>query len=195
MSKRTSKSNASSQFWLGWSVIKRRVDCLAVEIADAYYGRVEPLVVIGVLDGAEVFVKNLLGKLEKEAVERDSVGLGWMTITSYDGVDQLPGGAYLEKLTLPQGGLFNCDVLIVDDILDSGKTMQLARKIIQDHRPSSIRSAVLLRKIRSDVVGEIPEFVGFTIPDVFVVGYGMDYMGQYRDLAYIQEFKREVSSA
>jgi hypoxanthine phosphoribosyltransferase len=78
-----------------------------------------------------------------------------------------------------------CDVLLVDDIFDTGHTLECVTQKMQDFGPASVRSAVLLRKKTRQEVNYNPDFVAFDIPDEFVVGYGLDYENMYRNLPYL----------
>ena len=77
------------------------------------------------------------------------------------------------------------DVLLVDDIFDTGHTLQEVVQLLQDRSPCSIKSAVLVRKRGKQEVPLSPDYIGFEIPDVFVVGYGLDYNDTYRNLPYL----------
>ena len=81
------------------------------------------------------------------------------------------------------------DVLIIDDIYDSGKTLQKAVKYIKSFKPQTVRTCVLLRKKRKRkrALSVKPYYVGFEVPDVFIVGYGLDFAGRFRNLSYIAE--------
>jgi len=73
----------------------------------------------------------------------------------------------------------------VDDIFDTGKTLVALADELQKHEPASVRSAVLLRKRERQAVARVPDYVGFEIPNAFVVGYGLDYQDDYRNLPYV----------
>jgi hypoxanthine phosphoribosyltransferase len=85
--------------------------------------------------------------------------------------------------------------LLVDDIFDTGHTLKQVVEKLHDFKPASVRSAVLLRKLGRQEAEYEPDFVAFTIPDEFVVGYGLDYRELYRNLPFICVLKREVYEA
>ena len=85
-----------------------------------------------------------------------------------------------------------CDLLVVEDILDSGMTLNYLRGILRERNPKSIRIATLLDKPDRRMVDIHPDYVGFTIPDEFVVGYGLDYAEKYRNLPFVGILKPSV---
>ena len=152
--------------------IARRVDELAASIAQCYPGG--DLVILGVMTGSLVFLADLIRRLPIP------LRLSLITACSYDGATTCSNGikSIGEVSDLIQGR----DVLIVDDIIDSGHTLralvgQVARKSVR-----SVRTCVLLRKVRADVDQPAADFLGFEIADEFVVGYGLDYNHLYRNL-------------
>ncbi|KPK85977.1 MAG: hypothetical protein AMJ81_02330 [Phycisphaerae bacterium SM23_33] len=155
--------------------IRRRVGELAAEITEAFGNR--GLTIVGVLDGALVFLADLIRRLPMR-LELLTVG-----VRSYRGRDGTAGEIeFRHRLRTDLAGQH---VLIVDDILDTGATLSAALEETMSHEPASCRTCVLLRKKRgrggSSLAGAV-DFVGFDIPDVFVVGYGLDFDGRYRNL-------------
>lgn len=155
--------------------VKRRVDELAGEIAEAFGDRA--LTIVGVLDGALVFLADLIRRLPMR-FELLTVG-----VRSYRGRSRTAGGIeFRHRLRTGPAGQH---VLIVDDIFDTGATLSAVLEETMSHGPASCRTCVLLRKKRgrsdSSPAGAV-DFVGFDIPDVFVVGYGLDFDGRYRNL-------------
>lgn len=135
------------------------------------------LVVVPVLTGAVIFLADLIRHVPLTMTIRP------VTISSYPGAATTTQGANIHG-GIPTD-LSGADVLIVDDILDSGKTLGLLRRMIQAQNPASLRIAVLLRK--DEATGRRlehvdVEYVGFDIGDEFVIGYGLDYDGAYRNL-------------
>ena len=122
-----------------------------------------------------VFLADLIRRLEL------SVEIGFVGVRSYPGNSVRSRGP---KVVLPVDcELAGRDVLIVDDILDSGGTLTTLTRMIADAGAADVRSCVMLRKDRPDVSDRIEaDFVGFDVPDLFVVGYGLDYDGLYRHL-------------
>ncbi len=162
--------------------IRRRVAELAEEITQAA-GPAE-LTVLGVLEGAIFFLADLLRRLPMP-VRVLTVG-----VRSYPGRATTP--AQIEFSHRITESLRGRDVLIVDDILDSGATLAAVRDEVSSHGPSSCRICVLLRKQRprAGSAGGEADYVGFDIPNVFVVGYGLDFDGRFRNLPDIVALKQ-----
>jgi len=153
--------------------IARKVRDLAQQIARAYEGR--ELTVVAVLTGSLIFLADLVRKLPVR------MRLDVASVCSYPG--KAVRAQEAEFRLAPTIDLENKDVLIVDDILDSGQTLGLLKERLVAMKPASVRCCVLLRKRRPDVPGRPDaEFVGFDIDDEFVVGYGLDYDHLYRNL-------------
>lgn len=157
--------------------IARRVRQLGREISDTYRDSDEPLVLVVVLKGAAVFASDLLRSLgipaELEFVRASSYGSG----TSSSGRVKFAG--------MVEGPLTGRHLLLVEDIVDSGRTINTIIRQLKRHKPASIRLAALLdRPARREVPVDI-HFTGFRIPDRFVIGYGLDYAGLYRELPAI----------
>ena len=153
--------------------IAARIDELAAELT-ACYGRSE-LTIVGVMTGAFIFLADLMRNLSMP------IRLDVVSVCSYPGKSTKSHGP---QLTLPPtGDLTGRDVLVVDDILDSGRTMTFLLDMFSAAKPASLRTCVLLRKDLGELV-ERPDadFVGFDVPDEFVVGYGLDYGDLYRGL-------------
>ncbi|HLQ61757.1 MAG TPA: hypoxanthine phosphoribosyltransferase [Candidatus Acidoferrales bacterium] len=154
--------------------IARRVRELGREISKTYADIDTPLVIIVILKGAAVFASDLLRSLsipaELEFVRASSYGSG----TSSSGKVRLAH--------LVEGPLTSRHVLLVEDIVDSGRTIEVIMKRLRRSKPASLRLAALLdRPARREIAVRI-DFTGFVIPDRFVIGYGLDYAGLYREL-------------
>jgi hypoxanthine phosphoribosyltransferase len=149
---------------------------MAGEIQQHYEGR--PLTIVGVLIGSIVLLADLIRllpiPLEVELVQA----------RSYRGGSTRPGPLVLNVDRI-SSGIQGRDVLLVDDIFDTGNTLWELIPQIDEMGPASVRSAVLLQKEGQCKVSMKPDFVGFTIPNEFVVGYGLDYRDQYRNLPYV----------
>ncbi len=134
-------------------------------------------VFVPVMTGAMVFTADLIRHLPMK------LQLGLVTVSSYPGATTASKGAALRGALPPD--LHGAHVVLIDDILDSGRTLGLLRRLILEREPASLRTCVLLRK-DCPRAEEVPvEYVGFDIPDAFVVGYGLDYDGYYRNLPEI----------
>ncbi len=153
--------------------IAARVGELARELT-ACYGHGE-LTIVGVMTGVFVFLADLMRNLSMP------IRLDIVSVCSYPGESTKSHGPQL--ILPPTSDLTGRDVLVVDDILDSGRTMTFLLDLFSAARPASLRTCVLLRKDLGEVV-ERPDadFIGFDVPDKFVVGYGLDYDDLYRGL-------------
>ncbi len=162
--------------------ITSRIGELAKEI-DAEYGTREP-VLVGILKGAAMFMSDLA-----RAMERPST-MEFMAVSSYGSGTQTSGVVrILKDLDIDIAGK---DVLIVEDIIDSGLTLSWLLKNLSARNPGSISIVTLLRKPDAIRVHIDVNYVGFDIPNEFVVGYGLDYAERYRDLPYIGRLKPAV---
>jgi len=157
------------------------VQRLADEIAVVYDGR--PLTIIGILTGSVVLLADLIRRLDMP------LRVGVIQTSSYRGSATRPGPLEVNSDFLPE--VRGRDVLLVDDIFDSGKTLAEVIDEIDELGPKSIRSAVLLRKDVPRKVRLQPDHVAFDIPDQFVVGYGLDYNDAYRNLPYVAVLEEE----
>jgi hypoxanthine phosphoribosyltransferase len=155
--------------------IQRRVEELAAEIERDFAGR--KIIFIGVLKGATIFLADLARRVRVDATF-DFIG-----VSSYGKEKQTSGVVRLTKDV--EQPLTGCNVILVEDILDTGLTMTYLRKVLLAHQPSCLKIAALLDKACRRVLPIKADYVGFTIPDDFVVGYGMDYAERYRNLPEI----------
>ncbi len=156
--------------------IQERVAALVQEL-NTDYAQSEAVRVIGVLRGAWIFLADLVRQLDLP-VTCDFLGVSsYGQATTSSGVTRMT-----TDLKDPIAGL---DVLLVEDIVDTGLTMRFLLKTLAVREPRSIRTCTLLDKPSRRRVPFTPDYVGFTIPDQFVVGYGLDWAGAYRHLPYI----------
>lgn len=136
-----------------------------------------PLTIVGVLTGSIILVSDLIRRLE------GPVQLCMVAASSYRGTATSPGRLELRLDTLPD--LTGQDVLLVDDIFDTGHTLEALLAELRSRGAARVRSLVLLRKEGRAEVAIQPDFVGFDIPDEFVVGYGLDFDGDWRHLPHL----------
>ena len=155
--------------------IAERVAQLGRTIADVYRGR--PLTVLGVLNGSVVLVADLIRAIDTPHQ------IGFIRASSYRGETTVPGQLTIGTDLMP--AVEGRDVLLVDDIFDTGRTMVRLLDELNGRNPASVRTAVLLWKQGRSEVGITPDYHGFQIPDTFVVGYGLDYNDDYRHLPWI----------
>ncbi len=161
--------------------LRRRVASLARQINREYAGR--DLVVVGLMTGSLVFLGDLLRQLTLP------LAVDLMEISSY-GAGTVAGQLVCTKeVSLPVRGR---DVLVVDDILDTGRTLLAVKRRLQRKRPASLAVCVLLDKPSRRTEEIVPDYTGFQVPDVFVVGYGLDFAERYRNLPFVGVLKAEV---
>ncbi|HVH63074.1 MAG TPA: hypoxanthine phosphoribosyltransferase [Candidatus Dormibacteraeota bacterium] len=154
--------------------ISKRVQQLGLEISEVYANIETPLVLVAILKGATVFAADLLRSLsipaELEFVRAASYGAG------------IKSSGRVKIAHMVEGTLEGRHVLLVEDIVDSGRTIESLVKRFRRMSPASLRVAALLdRPARREIPVQI-DFTGFVIPDRFVIGYGLDYAGLYREL-------------
>jgi len=155
--------------------IARRVAELGAEIGRDFAGR--PLHVVGVLKGAVPFVADLLRALPLQEVTLDFLG-----VSSYGRSTERAAPHFTKDLDEPPAGRH---VLLVEDIVDTGWTLADLRRHVLDRGAASVAVAALLDKPNRRQVAVPVDYVGFVIPDRFVVGYGLDCAGRYRHLPYV----------
>lgn len=162
--------------------IKRRVREMAAAIKQVYGTR--EFTLVSLINGAVMFTADLMREID------NPVRLDCIRVSSYRNQTKSTGAPQVvASLTLD---IANRHVLIIDDILDTGKTLSLVTALARKLNPASLRSCVLLdKKARREVPFEA-DFVGFDIPDKFVVGYGLDFAERYRNLPCIGVLRREL---
>lgn len=161
---------------LSTAVIARRVCELGAEIARDYEGK--ELVMIGVLKGSFLFIADLA-----RAIPGSDLIIEFLGVASYGDATRSSGVVQITAdLTRPIEGKH---VLVVEDIVDTGLTMEYLLENLRTRRPASVKLCSLLHK-PSRAVKQIPiDYLGFTIPDLFVIGYGLDYGQRWRNLPFI----------
>jgi hypoxanthine phosphoribosyltransferase len=152
--------------------IRARLADLAAQIDDDYAGR--DLLLVGVLKGAVMVMADLARSLSR------SVDMDWMAVSSYGSGTTSSGVVRILK-DLDQD-ITGRDVLVVEDILDSGLTLSWLLLNLTSRGPASVEVFTLLRKPDAQKVNVSPRYIGFDIPNEFVVGYGLDYAQRYRNL-------------
>ena len=162
--------------------IQKRVAELAAEI-DRDYRNQDLVVLIGILKGAFIFTADLSRKMTVPHM------VDFMSISSYGDQAVIDGAVRLiMDLRKP---IIGQHVIVVEDIVDSGQTMNYLYQTLLGRNPASLKTCTLFKKERDSL--EVPlDYVGFDIPDVWVVGYGLDYADTHRTLPYIAELKKEV---
>jgi hypoxanthine phosphoribosyltransferase len=165
---------------LSADAIADRVRTLGDDIARHYgpvVGAGDALVVVGILKGSFVFMADLVRAIDLP------MQLEFMGVSSYGDATESSGYVQVtQDLTKPIEGKH---VLVVEDIVDTGLTMKYLQENLATRRPASVKLASLLEKPNKNVAGVVVDFLGFSIPDRFVVGYGLDAGGLYRNLPFI----------
>jgi len=161
--------------------LARRVRELSAEIEADFRGR--EMVVVAVLNGTVMFLADLLRHLSLP------LRLDFIGVSSYGVHTQSGPLVFTKELRLDVRGR---EVLLVDDILDTGRTMRRVLEILRGLKPRRVRTCVLLNKAARRVEAITADYVGFEIPDLFVVGYGLDYAERYRNLPFVGVLRPEM---
>ena len=162
--------------------IQDRLTALAAEIAPAFRGH--PLTIVGVLTGSLMFLADLVRRLDLP------LRIGFIQASSYRGTATTPGALHLNREV--RADVRGRHVLLLDDILDTGQTLKHLVQHLHDSGAVAVKVGVLLRKQGRQVHPVAVDYVGFDIPDEFVVGYGLDYNDEYRHLPYVAILPRSV---
>jgi len=165
--------------------IRDRIAAVAAEIDEAYQGR--DLLLVGVLNGAVMVMADLARALSIHA------NMDWMAVSSYGSGTTSSGVVRILKDL--DGDVEGRDILIVEDILDSGLTLSWLLKNLRSRKPASLEIFTLMRKPDAVKVDVEPRYVGFDIPNEFVVGYGLDYAQRYRNLRCVGTLSPHVYSS
>lgn len=162
--------------------IQAQIAMLGAQITIDYKGK--QLLLLGTLKGAVPFIADLARAIDLP------LEIDYMAISSYGNSTESSGVVRILKDL--EGPVENKHVLIVEDIIDSGLTLHYLMEVLRQRRPLSLRVCTLLDKKRERVKPVTSHYTGFTIPDRFVVGYGLDYAQRYRNLPYIGILKPEI---
>src|SRR5690606_26453658 len=162
--------------------IQAKVRELGARLSEDYAGKVPVLVCI--LKGAFIFTADLMRHLTIP------VQVDFMAISSYGNRTRSSGVVQILKDL--DSSIEGQDVVVMEDIIDSGLTLNYLMDNLRSRRPKSLRTCVLLDKPSRRELPFTPDYVGFQVPDEFVIGYGLDYAGLYRNLPYIGVLKPEV---
>lgn len=154
--------------------LREGVDELARAISQRYGER--PLTIVAVMTGSLVLLADLIRRLSMP------VRVSLIQASSYRGGTE-PDALWIRDDMMLD--ISDRDVLVIDDIFDTGSTLQAVVRCLREMKPSSVTSAVLLHKIGRQKVDMLPDFAAFKIPNEFVVGYGLDYQDLYRNLPYL----------
>ena len=171
-SKRGERRGESVRVLISRDKLQRRINEIAIQIRQDF--KDQPLHLVGVLKGAVFFLSDLARRIPGE------VSFDFIAVSSY-GKDTHSSGQV--KLTKDLDfSIEGKTVVLVEDILDTGMTMQYLIRILQQRKPKHMRVAVLLDKPERRIAAVHADYVGFSIPNEFVIGYGLDYAERYRNL-------------
>jgi hypoxanthine phosphoribosyltransferase len=163
------------------SEIRDRLAVMGRQIEDDY--RDKPLTIVAVLTGSLIALADLVRQI------RMPLRIALVQASSYRGATTTATTLVVNEAFAPD--VAGRDVLLLDDILDTGQTLSALVQHLKDRGAGTVRTAVLLRKIGRQIVPIEPDYCGFAIPDTFVVGYGLDYNDEYRHLPYVGVLKDE----
>ena len=164
--------------------LARRIRLMARQIESDYAGR--ELVIVALLNGTVLFLADLVRNISLP------LRLDFMGVSSYGAGTESGELVFTKELRLDVRGR---DVLLVDDILDTGRTMTRVLGRLRELQPREIKTCVLLDKPERRVEAVHADYVGFTIPNEFVVGYGLDFAEKYRNLPFVGVLRREMYEA
>ncbi len=162
--------------------VKKRIRELGEEIGKDYEGK--NLVLVGILKGEEIFMSEIAKNIDLE------LGMDFMAVSSY-GMSSISTGEVKIIKDLDES-VVDKDILIVEDIIDTGNTLAYLTDNLRKRGANSVKIVTLLDKIDRRSVDVPVDYIGFEIPDEFIVGYGLDYAERYRNLPYIAALKEEV---
>ena len=164
--------------------LEARNRALAAEIAGLFEGDDTGLTLVPILSGSIIFLADLIRHLPLK------MKIALVQISTYPGTATSPGDP--QTVLELSGDVAGRHVLVVDDILDSGRTLRRVLAMVRERRPRSLRAAVLLRKPSKAPPDLKVDFVGFDIDDLFVVGYGLDYNDLYRNYPHVAVLHPEL---
>lgn len=162
--------------------LREKIKELGKQISEDYKGK--DLILIGILKGSVMFMADLMKEIDIFC------SMDFMAVSSYGSSTQSSGVVKIIKdLDFPIEGK---DVLIVEDIIDSGVTLAYLKDYLNSRKPNSLEIVALLNKPDRRKAKVSPKYIGFQVPDYFLVGYGLDYAEKYRNLPFIGILKEEI---
>lgn len=179
------RSDGVARILIDSEAIRRRTAEMARVLDEEYAGDV-PLL-IGVLNGAITFMTDLMREMHIP------LEIDFMAVSSYGAATQSSGVVRILK-DLDQE-IEGRRVIVVEDIVDSGLTLQYLLDVLERRNPQDLRVVALLKKEKPETIDVQVDQIGFTIPDEFVIGYGLDYAGKYRNLPYVAVLDPRVYAA
>jgi hypoxanthine phosphoribosyltransferase len=172
----------------GADAIASAIERLAGEIVRDY--RNAPLTLVGVLKGALYVTADLARAISALADGPSEIAIDYLCVSSYGNASRSSGEVRLLKDIGET--VAGSNIVIVEDIIDNGLTLQYLRALLGERKPASLRACVLFDKPYHRTVQVPVEYVGLRVPDAFVVGYGLDYQELFRNLPYLAQLRPEV---
>lgn len=162
--------------------LEKRISELGVEITEDYDNK--DLLVVGILKGANIFMSDLVRQINR------TIMMDFMVVSSY-GTDAVSSGVVkiIKDLDFDIEGK---DILIVEDIIDTGLTLSYLKEYLINRKAASVKICSLLNKPSRRVNHVTIDYLGFEVPDEFIIGYGIDYAERYRNLPFIGTLKRSI---
>lgn len=174
--------NDMKEILLSEEDIQKTVEQMGAEISRDYAGR--ELVLVGILKGSVMFMSDLMKEITIPCC------MDFMAVSSYGNATETSGVVRILKDL--DFGIEGKDVLIVEDIIDSGVTLNYLLDYLKARKPNSLEIACIMNKPERRKVHIDVKYQGFTVPDSFLVGYGLDYAEKYRNLPYVGILKEEI---
>ena len=160
---------------------------LAERINADYKDSQKPIILVTILKGSLIFASDLMRKLDLP------VELEFMKVSTY-GAGTKSSGEIRIHLDLARENLEKYNIIVIEDIVDSGRTLSRLTALLKNRNANSVKTCTLLDKPSRREVDFVPDYVGRQIEDEFVIGYGLDYDEKYRNLPYVAILKREIYS-
>ena len=179
------KARGVARILISEEAIQREIRAMARELDGEYAD--EPPLMVGVLTGAVAFMADLVKAMSIPLV------IDFMAVSSYGSSTRSSGVVRILKDLNDE--IEGRRVVVVEDIVDSGLTLQYLLDVLERRNPKDIRVVALVKKDKPDAIDVQVDRIGFTVPDEFVVGYGLDYAGEYRNLPYIAVLDPSVYAA
>ena len=162
--------------------ISKRIKEIGKQISSDYNGKT--LVLVGILKGSVMFLSDLMKEIDIPCT------MDFMAVSSYGSATESTGVVKILKDL--DSSIKGENVLIVEDIIDTGVTLSYLKNYLKSRNPNSIEIVSLLNKPSRRKASVVPKYVGFDVPDYFLVGYGLDYDEKYRNLPFIGSLKEEI---
>lgn len=176
------KNNDVEKILISEEELSLRIKELGKKISEDYKG--EDILAIGILKGSVVFLSDLIRNIS------NNVSIDFMTVSSY-GNSAVSSGELKIKKDL-DADIEGKNVLIVEDIIDSGVTLSKLKELLLKRNPDSLKICTLLNKPERRTAEIDVDYIGFDIPNEFIIGYGLDYAEKYRELPFVGVLKREI---